>query len=829
MSFPSFVIIFGWRLLRREWPKYGLAFLSLLVTSVTFTVVLIGVDGARSYLADRTREFSGGDLVLESGSPIDVGSLVAPLQPHIMAADWEISLLLTVRHADQVTGVAARAVSQSFPLYGTLLVESGTYRFPAPDEVYVERVVLERLGLASGQELMIGNAGYRIQGVIVSEPDALVQGFRLAPRLILSEEGLSRAKVVLAESRSEYEYRFRFDESVTEAVVTAVAKQATESGIEARVAQNGQSGFLRRLVNVERFFLITVLIGAVLAAVNVYANALALVARLRRSFAIFLVEGATRPAIVALVLGLIGSITLIATGLGILLGLGLVGWLYHWIDQSAGVALSFQIEVWSLTLVLLGTFATSLAAAFPAVRDLLALDPRSLLAGPSVEKSMSRSLFRIMLMSLASFVPLFLLAVLLLKRWDWALWVVGGTFTLFVVLSFLFGVGLKALYHIRTRFPFFVRTIIAQKRADGVFGIVAATSIFVALSSIFTLSLLEKSLERFFDAGIGATVPSAYIIDVQTDQVALVQDAVPEAVLFPNIRARIMRIDDRLVQERLQAGVPDEDRELRREFNLTYRTDLLESETVMAGVWQGARTGELLVEQGFAERVGIRLGSVVEFLIQGVTVTLPVTSVRSADTTSGLPFFYFVLHPADVARFPASWFGYAQLETPPLRALERTLAKEAPNISVLDTSVLGDTVREVTGTLLTLLAVITFPPLLLATLLLVTLIATTFSGRQRDALRFRVLGATRSQTLSLYLVETLTTVLMMAVLGAGVAMVIVKALTTWALDAVEPVFFDTDILIITGGLIVALLGYAVALLSLHRRTIREEMTYEENV
>ncbi len=829
MRFPSFIITFGWRLLRREWPKYGLAFLSLFVTSVTFTVVLIGVDGARSYLTDRTREFAGGDLVLESGSPRDVSSFVASLQTHIVATDQEISLSLSVRHDDAVTGVSARAISESFPLYGTLVVESGTYRFPASDEVYVERIVLDRLGLSPGEELMIGSVGYRIAGVIVSEPDALVQGFRLAPRLILSESGLSRAGVVLAESRNEYEYRFRFDGSVSSEAIAAVATEAREAGLEVRVAGNGQSGFLRRLVNVERFFLITVLIGAVLAAVNVYANALALVARLRRSFSVFLVEGATRSAIVMLVLGLIGSITLFATGLGILVGLGLIWWLYGWIDQSVGVVLSFQIEGWSLGLVLLGTFATSLAAAFPAVRDLLALDPRSLLSGSSVEKSAGHSLWRIILMSLASFVPLFLLAMVLLERADQAFLVVGGTFALFVALSFLFGLGLRFLYRIRSRFPFFIRTIIAQKRADGVFGIVAATSIFIALTSIFSLSLLENSLERFFDAGIGSTIPSAYIIDVQTDQVALVEQAVPEAVLFPNIRARIIRIDERLVQERLQAGASDEDGELRREFNLTYRTALLESEAIVAGNWQGTRTGELSVEQAFAERVGIRLGSTVEFFIQGVKVVLSVTSLRSADTGSGLPFFYFVLNPSDVARFPASWFGYAEVAGPELRAMERTLAQEAPNISVLDTSVLGETIREVTGILLTLLSVITFPPLLLATLLLVTLIATTFSGRQRDVLRFRVLGATRSMTLSLYLMETLTTVLAMAVAGVLLAMILVKILTVFVLDAVEPVYFNTDILLITGGLAGALLVYTLMLLSLRRRTLREEMTYEENI
>lgn len=830
MKFPSFIFTFGFRLLRREWPKYGLAFLSLFVTSVTFTVVLVGVDGARTYLAERTREFAGGDLILESGVPAEkqVETLVAPLQSFIVGKDRETSLSLAVRAGDLVTGVSARAVSEAFPLYGALTVAPGTYRFPEPDEVYVEQVVLDRLGLNIGETLSIGNIPYRIAGVILSEPDALLQGFRLAPRMIFSEEGLIRSGVVLAESRNEYEYRFRLDPSVPADLVAAVAKEATALGIEARVAGSGQSGFLRRLANAERFFLITVLIGAVLSAVNVYANALSLVTRLRKSFAVFLVEGATRPALIALVMGLIGGITFFATGIGILVGLGLVAGLYDWIAMTAEVALVFRVNPWSLGLVLLGTFATSLAAAFPAVRDLLALDPRTLLSGATGERDLRQSFIRIVVLSLASFAPLFLVAVFLLKRIDWALYAVGGTFILFVTLSFFFGLGLRTLYRVRRHFPFFIRTIIAEKRADGVFGIVAATSIFIALFSIFSLLLLEKSLERFFDTGIGATLPSAYIIDVQSDQVPLVKQASPEAVLFPNIRARILRIDDRQIQERLREDAQNEDSELRREFNLTYRTTLLTSEAITAGTWQ-EMGGEVSVEQEFADRVGIRLGSVLEFFIQGVRLEVRVTSLRSADTTSGLPFFYFVLHPTDVERFSASWFGYATLDAGNLRALERTLASAAPNISVLDTSVLGETVRQVTGIVVTLLAVITFPPLLLAMLLLITLIATTFAGRQRDALRLRVLGASRSLTLALYLVETLFTVIFMAIIGFLSSMALVKALTIWVLDAVPPVYFDIQIVWITLGLGGAVITYALFLLLFKRRTLREQMTYEENI
>lgn len=827
MSSHKYILTFAARLLRREWPKYSLAFLSLFVTSVTFTVVLIGVDGARSYLESRSREFVGGDLTLESGVPADPSSFVAPLEGSIVASDRETELNLAVRSASGVTGVSARAVTESFPLYGTLEVEGMPYGFPAAHEVYVERAILDRLELTVGSELFIGSVSYRVRGVILREPDALVQGFRFAPRMILSEAGLSRANIVLAESRSEYEYRYRFDQPVPETVLQSVVEKAEKAGFETRIAGDGKSGFLRRLANVERFFLITVLIGAVLSSVNVYANTLSLVTRLRRSFAIFLVIGATKRSILALVLGIIAAITLLASFFGGLIGLALVSWLYAWVKREAGIELSVSAAPLAFGLVVLGTLATSIAAAFPALRDLLSLQPKFLLSGNQTE-SAARSGWMIGSMSLVSFLPLFALAVALLGRLDRAALSIGGTLLIFILLAAFIAFVLRFLYRERGRATFFFRTIIAEKYSDGIFGTVAATSLALALASIFSLSLLERSLEKFFETGIGTTIPSAYIIDVQKDQLPVVNRIVPEATLFPNIRARIQRIDERQIQERLREDAAGEDRELGREFNLTYRTELLSSEEVIKGVWQGNRTREVSVDGEFAARVDIRIGSTVEFFIQGVTIEATVTSLRKTDTTSGLPFFYFVLHPDDVSRFPASYFGYADVVSEELRMVERSLAVEAPNVSVLDTSAIGETVREVTTTVLTLLSVITFPPLLLAMLLLVTLVASTFAGRRRDALRLRVLGMTRRESVRLYLAETVLTVLFVSFGAVLLAQGVVFALTRWVLEGVDPVFFDWQILEIAAALGVALFLYAFVLLRTGERNLRDALAYEEN-
>lgn len=827
MKSSKYILLFAWRLLSREWPKYLLAFLSLFVTGVTFTVVLSGVDGARQYLGERSREFVGGDIAFESGVPIDIERVVKPLEPYIERFDRETELNLSVRTERGVTGVSARAITENFPLYGQVETAPEAYRFPQPDEVYVEAVALERLKLSVGERLSIGETLYTVIGTIEREPDALIQGFRFAPRLFLSQAGLERSGVVLVESRNEYEYRYRFQAMPPESLLASVKAQALAQGLEVRIAGDGQSGFLRRLANVERFFLVTVLIGAVLSAVNVYANTLSLIGRLRKSFAVFLVEGATQRSLVALVLGIIGSITLVATLIGTGVGMLILAWVEGWVARTAEVAIVFSLTPITFGLVILATLLTSLAAAFPAVSDLLSLEPRSLLSGSWTE-GRQRSGWLLVGMSSLSFLPLFLLTFSLLKRLWLTVLVVGGTLVTFLIIASLVTLLLRAVYRVRRRLSFFFRVIIAEKFSDGVFGIVAATSLTIALTSIFSLSLLERSLERFFQTGIGATIPSAYVIDVQPDQQATVQALLPGVSLFPNVRARILRIDDRAIQERLEADAESEDRELRREFNLTYRTEFLESERVIAGAWQGNRRGEVSVEREFAERAGIRLGSQIEFFIQGVRLSLVVTSLREAETTSGLPFFYFVLHPDDVSRFPGSAFGYADVTPEVLRQAEAALARETPNVTVLDTTAIGETVQQVTATTLSLLRVVTLPPLLLSILLLVTLVAATFAHRRRDGLRLEVLGARPSLTIRLYLTEIGLTVVVVGALSFLLSTLLVFLVTTWVLEAVPPVYTDMRLLEITVTLLFLLTGYAASLLFFGRQTLRAALAYEEN-
>ncbi len=321
---------------------------------------------------------------------------------------------------------------------------------------------------------------------------------------------------------------------------------------------------------------------------------------------------------------------------------------------------------------------------------------------------------------------------------------IGFIAVVYVLVAVGYSFAIRKLYRARKRFSFFTRSVISQKFADGLFGIVSFASLFVALTALCTLALIQISLERFLVNDLSESVPSTYVLDVQPSQKDALLNEFPDLELFSNVRARIIAIDEVRIQDELEAGNPDIPRELGREFNLTSRNNLLASETITAGTWSRGRRGEISVDENFAEQANITLGSTVGFSIQGFDVSGTVTSLRNTDSRSGLPFFYFLLSPEDIGQFPSVYFGYSYHEPERQAELGRFLASNMPNVSLIETQSLGPLLLQIVGTLLILVLVVTVPPLLIATLLIAMLVVSSYATRRREGARFRALGLNKT-------------------------------------------------------------------------------------
>jgi putative ABC transport system permease protein len=423
-------------------------------------------------------------------------------------------------------------------------------------------------------------------------------------------------------------------------------------------------------------------------------------------------------------------------------------------------------------------------------------------------------------------VPLVALAAFLLQSFFQGLLIIGVIALVYALVAAGYSLIISQLYKMRSRFSFFFRSIISQKYADGLFGVVSFTSLFVALTALCTLTLIQVSLERFLVNDLSGTVPSTYVLDVQPSQKDQLASNFSDLELFSNVRARIIAIDEVRIQDELESETSDVSRELGREFNLTARTTLLSSEEITEGAWSQGRSGEISVDQDFAQQANIELGSTVVFSIQGFEVSGEVTSLRSTDSRSGLPFFYFVMSPEDIGMFPSVYFGYSYYEPEKQGALGRFLAQEMPNVTLFETQALGPLLLQLVSTLLILVLIVTVPPLLIATLLIAMLVVSSYSTRRREGARFRTLGLSRAQSFRQYLVETLSLTVIAAFFAYGLGVLVSYGLNVYFLQLDTVVLFDLELITGLSLIILFILCIAITLYKTDTMPLRELLSYE---
>src|SRR5258708_14295460 len=119
------------------------------------------------------------------------------------------------------TLVELKAVDAAYPLLGQAVLApaadlQSALACGAPGcGAVVEDALLVRLGIKTGDSIRIGDSDFVVRARIVTEPDRVAGGFTLGPRVLISSEGLSRAKLITPGSLLNYSYRVAFASETT--------------------------------------------------------------------------------------------------------------------------------------------------------------------------------------------------------------------------------------------------------------------------------------------------------------------------------------------------------------------------------------------------------------------------------------------------------------------------------------------------------------------------------------------------------------------------------------------------------------------------------------
>jgi len=789
-------------------------------------LILLLTGASTNLLVEQARELLGGDVVLESASPVAGRDFImkAGITPTIVSE--QVSFSGTLESNTATAPFTVQVVDTAFPLYGKIVLRDGTFSGIADGELLLDNAGLKRLEVERGDTVSFGAVSLVVSDVVVSEPTSLFGGFQFLPKAFMNQSSFAQSGIDPRLLRASYTYAAAVPTLSSVEIESLRVLEETTPAIAVNIAGIDQRGLQFGLKTVSDFLVIAVLITAVLAAVNVYASVLYLVTVERKSLAVLLALGLTKTKLVYILGTALGYVVLLVNLVGTGLGVFIFGRVQDFVSNK------YLIQLPTPDLLLYATVTSSLiilitAMSFvPAIRMSLSLNPKQILVGGDSPLSKQSSFWSVVLITFSTLVPLFVLAAFLFKSITKGILIIGVITLVYVIVAALYSFVISRMYSIRAHAGFYLRTIISQKHADGLFGVVSFSSLFVALIALCILTLLQVSLERFLVNDLGETVPSTYVLDIQPSQKDQITTAFPELELFSNIRARIVSIDGVMIQKEIEAGNTDVSGELGREFNLTARRELLPSESITNGEWSSGARGEISVDGNFAKQANISLGSTVVFFIQGFEVSGRVTSLRSTDSRSGLPFFYFVMSPEDIGQFPSVYFGYAYYDLEQQAVLGRFLAETMPNVSLIETQALGPLLLQIVSTLLILVLVVTIPPLFIATLLVAMLVIASYATRRREGARFRALGLSRRESFVQYLLETVSVALVAAILAYGVGILATALVSANFLKLDSIVLLDIELVVGLGLVIFFILGIAVYLYITDTMPLRELLSYE---
>ncbi len=603
-----------------------------------------------------------------------------------------------------------RGIDGAFPLAGRIeLAEGGEVddrlraRLAEHGEAWADRALLERLGIALGETVKVGSGTFRVVDTVVRDTGLSVRAAALAPRLYVALSRVNATGLVGLGSRVQYQHLFALGEGA-DADRIALALDDAIDDPRVRAASHAQaaaeiSGAYDR---VTRYLGLISLVALSLAAVACAYLFRAFLRRRVADLAVLISLGARRGRAQAL---LLTEVVLLAAA-GALVGIAVVALALPLVAASLADVLPDQLRVSvgaaEASIALAIALVVGPASCLPLLARLRSLRVAELFQDQA-RISLSRARYE-PLLYLPAVAALFGAAAWRTGDLRRAGMFVGGLAVAFLAAAVVGRVLLPLLAWAGERAPVAIRIglrSLAPRRRGSLTAFVALT----LGALLFGLPpQLESLLSEQLEAPGEGEIPSLFLFDIQPEQADPLRRHVREQGsdlqrLSPMVRARLVAIGDRSIDGsgdagRFASGVRDAERLRRRRYNLTYQDGLHSTERIVdgrdfSGAWDpsGDAIAEMSMEIDFARRLGVGVGEVLTFDVQGVPVTGRIVNLREVAWTSLQPNFFVSFQPGVLEPAPSVFLASVPALSPERRErLQSSIVDKFPNVSVLDLS-----------------------------------------------------------------------------------------------------------------------------------------------
>ena len=564
--------------------QQSVLFILCVALSIVSLVALRGFGASiNRALLNNARQLTAGDIIIRSNYALSepVDELIASLAQRGEVASAKIKEFYTVVRTptdDRSLLVNIKVAEPGYPFYGTVDFASARSFDDAVSAggVAVEQTLLDRMGIAVGDSLRVGEATLVVRDVVLREPDRPVDFFSLGPRMFVALDDLESLDLVKSGSRVSYSTLLKVDDP---SQIDKVAKQITtvlETGQESVDTFRTAESNVQRFYDNFLFFLNVVSIFTLLlAGIGIQSALTAFLRERRTTIAIVKTLGATSKFIYYhfyAIVAIFGAVGMLA---GILAGLALQGLLPTMMASLLPPDIELAISGRAVAeTVILGVFVVATFTFLPLYR-LEELRPSYVFRKEMAHVQKGWPYYAAILVIAAFFMGMVLWQ---LGKIITGLYFVGGILVLILISALLTEGILRLLQRQR------IGKLDVRQAVRGLFRPGNATrSIVVVLSTalgvLYCIFLVEQNLDATFVQSYPEDAPNLFFVDIQPDQLAMFSQSLGiETEYYPVVRASIAGINGErpLDDQRVRDGRD-------WQFGLTYRDRLLADESVVGG------------------------------------------------------------------------------------------------------------------------------------------------------------------------------------------------------------------------------------------------------
>lgn len=764
------------KVLRRSLRDANLVMIGAALTIAVASVASVDTftDRVRRAINQQANALLAGDLAIVSSQELPERYTLTARKLALMTADIT-SMRSVVSHGDQLQLVELKAVSEGYPLRGQVItsrreVREANTTIPAPGTVWVERRLLDLLGLGEGDAITIGALDVVISRTLLIEPDRAGSLFNLAPRVLLNKIDLAGTNLILPGSRvtntlllsGEEQQLKTFRENLT-LRDTDRLKTPDEARPEVRSA----------IERADHFLNLAALTAIVLASVAIALAARAYTDKNTKSCALLRVLGATRRQVFRYYAVELGVLALASISLGVIVGLaaqyGLASVVSGWVQGDLPAArFTGIIRASFIGLVALFGFALPYLLELPKTPPALVLRPTMQPSRPALR-----------MLGIFSFV-----AMILVAPWHGgSMRVTGfaivGIVTSLVLLGIVGHVLIHLLYRNRARLSFLWRFGVINLWRRSMLTQIQISGLGLGLTILFTLGLIRTEIVANWVNQLPPGAPNQFLINIQPSELDdlagfFTEHGLPTPDFYPMIRARLTKVNDKPIDLDGFAD-PRAKRLANREFNLSWAEELKADNKIVSGQWWGsnAASQEFSFEKDIAGTLGLVVGDVVEYATAGEKLVGRISSLRTVQWDSMGVNFFVEGTPSLLQRFPATYITSFHLSSESSHILSR-LVRQFPSISVIDVSALVGQVRSIMQRASNAVEFVAVFTLLAGILVLISATQTTQKERTFNTAMLKTLGSSQK-----YIVALMASEFILVGTIAGVTSAVAAQICTW--------------------------------------------------